>query len=112
MAVMRFLELRCIKHTEIGGDEPYLEVGLNKVAMTLVWSSEDMKSGQTADLRNIRPLAFQDKVYLSLHEKDSLSDDLFGEATVTIDQLNKGRLELNFQESKAHYQLVYEVTST
>jgi hypothetical protein len=111
MAVMRFLELRCIKHTEIGGDEPYLEAGLTKVGMTVVWSSEDMKSGQTADLSNVRPMTFQDKIYLSLHEKDSLSDDFFGEGTATADQLNRGRLEMNFQESKAHYQLVYEITN-
>jgi hypothetical protein len=111
MAVMRFLELRCIKHTEVGGDEPYLEVGLNKVGMNLVWSSEDMKSGQTADLRNVRPIAFQDKIYLSLHEKDSLSDDLFGTGTITTSDLNRGQLEMNFQEKKAHYQLVYEITN-
>ena len=112
MAVLRFLEIRCIKHTEVGGDEPYLEVGLTKVGMLKVWSSEDMKSGQTADLSNLRPLAFQDKVYLSLHEKDSLSDDLFGEGTITTSDLNRGRVEMNFQESKAHYQLVYEITNS
>ncbi len=111
MPVMRFLELRCIKHTEVGGDEPYLEAGLNKVGMTVVWSSEDMKSGQAADLSNVRPIAFQDKIYLSLHEKDTVSDDLFGEGTITASDLNRGRLEINFQESKAHYQLVYEITN-
>jgi hypothetical protein len=112
MAVIRFLELRCIKHTEVGGDEPYLEVGLTKVGMNLVWSSEDMKSGQTADLSNLRPLAFQDKVYISLHEKDSLSDDRLGEGTVTASDLNRGRLEMDFKESKGHYQLVYQVVSS
>jgi hypothetical protein len=111
MAVMRFFELRCIKHTEVGGDEPYLEVGLTKVGMTVVWSSEHMKSNQTADLSNVRPITFQDKIYLSLHEKDSLSDDLFGAGVVTTDNLNRGRLEMNFQEGKAHYQLVYEITA-
>jgi hypothetical protein len=112
MAVMRFLELRCIKHTEIGGDEPYLEAGLTKVGMNSLWSSDHMKSGQKADLSNLRPIAFQDKVYVSLHEKDSVSDDLFGELTITASDVGKGRLEANFEEQKAHYQLVYEVTAT
>lgn len=111
MPVIRFFELRCIKHTEVGGDEPYLEAGLTKVGMNQVWSSEHMKSGQTADLRNLRPIAFQNEVYLSLHEKDTVSDDLFGKVTITAQDLNRGRLEANFEENKAHYQLVYEVTN-
>lgn len=104
MAILRFLELRCIKHTEVGGDEPYLKAG-----MTVIWSSNDMKSGQTADLRNVRPIRFQDKIDLSLHEKDTVSDDFFGKGTVTTSDLNRGQLAMNFEEDKAHYQLIYEV---
>jgi hypothetical protein len=105
MAILKFLELRCLKHTEVGGDEPYLKAG-----MTVIWSSEHMKSGQTANLHNLRPIRFQDKIELSLHEKDSLRDELFGKGSITTGDLNRGKLEMNFEEEKAHYQLVYEVT--
>lgn len=103
MVKLKLLDIRCIKHQEVGGDEPYLKVRNNKV-----WSAEDMKAGMTMSLRSLPPYSFTDTIDVVLMEKD-FRDDCLGTATVTSDQAGQGQQEINFTEEGAHYQLIYEV---
>lgn len=105
MVKLKLLDLRCIKHQEIGGDEPYLKVRNNKV-----WSAEDVKAGTVVSLRSLQAFSFTDTIDIALMEKD-FRDDCFGTATITADQVGQGQQEINFTEEGAHYQLIYEVIS-
>lgn len=103
MAKLKLLDIRCIRNQEYGGDEPYLKVRSNKV-----WSSNDMKAGMVVSLRSLQPIAFKEEIEVTLMEAD-FRDDCLGTATVTADAVGQGQQEINFQESGAHYQLIYEV---
>lgn len=104
MVKLKLLDLRCIKHGEMGGDEPYLKVRSNKV-----WSSDNMKSGMTASLRSIQPIGFKDEIEVTLMEKDRFRDDLLGTGTATADQVGQGQQEFNFNDGDGEYQLIFEV---
>jgi hypothetical protein len=103
MVKLKLLDLRCIKHQEIGGDEPYLKVRNNKV-----WSADDVKAGAVISLRSLQAFSFTDTIDIALWEKD-FRDDCFGTATITADVAGQGQQEINFTEEGAHYQLIYEV---
>lgn len=104
MPKLKLLDIRCVKHGETGGDEPYLKVGGNKV-----WAHNDMKGGMMFSLRSLGPYPFREALQIELMEKDSFRDDQLGSASVYWNQVGMGQLELNFTEGGAHYQIIYEV---
>lgn len=104
MPRLKLLDIRCIKHTEVGGDEPYLKVGGNTV-----WKHGDMHAGMMFSLRSIPPMPFGQDLLVELMESDSVRDDKLGAGTVSAYALGHGQMELNFTEGGGHYQLIYEI---
>jgi uncharacterized tellurite resistance protein B-like protein len=105
MVRLRLLDIRCVKPSEFGGDQPYLVIRKNKV-----WSHKDMKAGMTVSLRSLQPISFQDTLDVTLMEADRIGrDDLLGSGAITADLAGKGEQQIEMKEKGHHYQIVFEV---
>lgn len=104
MVKLRLLDLRCIEHQEIGSDEPYLLVDGERV-----WSVDNMKRSMSYSLRGVPPIGFEDRIEITLMEKDPIRDDCLGTGTASAEQLGRGEQELEFADDGGRYQLIYEI---
>lgn len=105
MVRLRLLDIRCVKPSEFGGDQPYIVIRKNKV-----WSHKDMKAGMTVSLRSLQPISFQDTIDVTLMEADRIGrDDLLGSGAITADLAGRGEQQIEIKEKGHHYQLVFEV---
>ena len=105
-AEVRFISLRCLTTEDNSGpDEAYLIADGRKI-----WGRQDINNGQTADLRQVAPIRFEQRVKLELWDYDwPDSDDWLGDVVITADQAGRGELTVTFTEDGASYVLTYIV---
>ena len=105
-ADLRLISLRCLSTEDNAGpDEAYIMADGRKV-----WGRQDINDGQTADLRQVAPIRFEQRVKLELWDYDwPDADDWLGDVIISVDQAGRGELTATFTEDGASYVLTYIV---